>query len=83
MTFSTPETFWYSGGVWDSSRLDWTSLNMAPDLRRRLGLAGPQTDEDAARSWDEHGAVARRLRPPLRPPDLRARLDAADGRGIL
>ena len=40
MTFSTPETFWYSGGVWDSSRLDWTWLNIAPDLRRRLGLAG-------------------------------------------
>src|SRR6185312_3849971 len=60
MAFSTPETFWYSGGVWDSSWLDWTWLNIAPDLRRRLGVAGPQTDEDAARSWDRDGAAPRR-----------------------
>jgi putative CocE/NonD family hydrolase len=70
MTFSTPETFWYSGGVWDSSWLDWTWLNIAPDLRVRLGGAGPQTDEDAARSWDRDGAAAHRFRPLLRLPDL-------------
>ena len=59
MTFSTPENFWYSGGVWDGSWLDWTWLNIAPDLRRRLGVPGPRTDEEAARSWERDGAAAR------------------------
>jgi hypothetical protein len=71
MTFSTPETFWYSGGVWDGSWLDWTWLNIAPDLRRRLGVTGPRTDEEAARSWDEDGATARRYRPLLDLPALK------------
>ena len=42
MTYSTPESFWYSGGVWDGSWLDWTWWNIAPDLRRRLGAPGPR-----------------------------------------
>jgi uncharacterized protein len=71
MTFSSPESFWYSGGVWDGSWLDWTWLNIAPDLRRRLGVAGPQTDEEAARSWDPHGGRARRHYPLLEMPDLK------------
>ena len=70
MTFSSPESFWYSGGVWDGSWLDWTWLNIAPDLRRRLGVAGPRTDEEAARSWDKEGAAARRYRPMLELPQL-------------
>jgi uncharacterized protein len=71
MTFSTPESFWYSGGVWDGSWLDWTWLNIAPDLRRRLGVAGPRTDEEAARAWDKDGAAARRYRPMLALPELK------------
>jgi putative CocE/NonD family hydrolase len=71
MTFSTPENFWYSGGVWDGSWLDWTWRNIAPDLRRRLGVAGPRTDEEAARSWDQDGAAARRYRPMLELPDFK------------
>ena len=70
MTFSTPESFWYQGGVWDGSWLDWTWLNIAPDLRRRLGVAGPRTDEDAARSWERDGEKARRYRPLLNLPDF-------------
>jgi uncharacterized protein len=71
MTFSTPESFWYSGGVWDGSWLDWTWLNIAPDLRRRLGVAGPRTDEEAARAWDKNGSAARRYRPMLALPELK------------
>ena len=63
MTYSKPENFWYSGGVWDGSWLDWTWLSIAPDLRRRLGVAGPRTDEEAARAWERDGAAARRFRP--------------------
>jgi uncharacterized protein len=71
MTYSRPEDFWYQGGVWDGSWLDWTWLTIAPDLRRRLGLAGPRTDEEAARSWEQSGAAARRYRPLLDLPDFK------------
>ncbi len=45
MTYATPESFWYSGGVWDGSWLDWTWFNIAPDGSRRLGLAMPSMDD--------------------------------------
>jgi putative CocE/NonD family hydrolase len=70
MTYSTPENFWTAGGVWDSSWLDWTWLNIAPDLRRRLGLPGPATAADAERAWASEGAEARRFRPMLQLPQL-------------
>ena len=71
MTYSRPENFWYQGGVWDGSWLDWTWFTIAPDLRRRLGVAGPRTDEEAARSWEQDGAKARRFRPLLELPDFK------------
>ena len=71
MTFSRPESFWYSGGVWDGSWLDWTWLNIAPDLRRRLGAEGPKRDEAAARSWDQERRAARRHRPLLELPNFK------------
>jgi uncharacterized protein len=71
MTFSRPESFWYSGGVWDGSWLDWTWLNIAPDLRRRLRAAGPKTDEEVARSWDQDRGAARRHRPLLDLPNFK------------
>jgi putative CocE/NonD family hydrolase len=70
MTYSRPESFWYQGGVWDGSWLDWTWLNIAPDLRRRLGVAGPRTDEEVAHSWEQEGDRARRYRPMLELPEL-------------
>ena len=71
MTYSKPESFWYQGGVWDGSWLDWTWLNIAPDLRRRLGVPGPSTDEEAARSWNEERVEAQRYRPMLELPDFK------------
>jgi putative CocE/NonD family hydrolase len=70
MTYSTPENFWTAGGVWDGSWLDWTWLNIAPDLRRRMGLPGPTTDSAAEVAWARDGAEARRFRPMLRLPQL-------------
>jgi uncharacterized protein len=70
MTYATPESFWYSGGVWDGSWLDWTWWNIAPDLRRRLGAAGPRTDEEAASAWKTDGPRAKRHRPLLTLPDF-------------
>ncbi|MGI9041950.1 MAG: CocE/NonD family hydrolase [Gemmatimonadales bacterium] len=65
MTYAAPEGFWYSGGVWDGSWLDWTWFNIAPDLRRRLGRPGPRTEEAVAAAWKSDGTHARRHRPLL------------------
>jgi putative CocE/NonD family hydrolase len=70
MTYATPESFWYSGGVWDGSWLDWTWWNIAPDLRRRLGAPGPRTDEEVSAAWQRGGTQARRHRPMLTLPDF-------------
>lgn len=70
MTYATPETFWYSGGVWDGSWLGWTWWNIAPDLRRRLDRPGPRTDQEAAAAWERDGGRARLHRPLLSLPDF-------------
>ena len=70
MTYATPESFWYSGGVWDGSWLDWTWWNIAPDLRRRLGAPGPRTDDEVAASWKQEGIRAKGHRPLLTLPDF-------------
>jgi putative CocE/NonD family hydrolase len=51
MTFSTPRNFFYSGGVFDGSWVDWIWLNIAPDARRRKNLPGPKTYKEAAAAW--------------------------------
>jgi hypothetical protein len=51
MTFSRPETFFYSGGVWDLSWISWVWFNIAPDALERLGRA-PRTDEQVAGDWE-------------------------------
>ncbi len=71
MTFSTPRNFFYSGGVFDGSWLDWIWFNIAPDARRRKNLPGPQTRKEAAASWkQDHERIQSFL--PLRDlPDLK------------
>jgi putative CocE/NonD family hydrolase len=51
MTFATPRNFFYSGGVFDGSWLEWIWMNIAPDLRKHKNLAGPRTSEEAAETW--------------------------------
>jgi len=51
MTFSTPRNFFYSGGVFDGSWLEWVSMNIAPDIRHRKNLDGPKTYAEAEQSW--------------------------------
>lgn len=51
MTFSTPRNFFYSGGVFDGSWLEWIWMNIAPDIRKRKDLAGPRTYQEAAETW--------------------------------
>src|ERR1700741_1512080 len=43
MTFSTPRNFFYSGGVFDDSWLEWIWVNIAPDIRKHKNLAGART----------------------------------------
>lgn len=71
MTFSTPRNFFYSGGVFDGSWLDWIWLNIAPDLRRRKNLPCPRTRKEAVAAWEkEHQRLQEFL--PLRDlPDLK------------
>ncbi|HUI52033.1 MAG TPA: CocE/NonD family hydrolase [Terriglobales bacterium] len=70
MTFSTPRNFFYSGGLFDGSWLDWIWMNIAPDTRARKHLDGPKTEAEAAAAWKtEHERMESFL--PLRGlPDL-------------
>jgi uncharacterized protein len=71
MTFSTPRNFFYSGGVFDGSWLEWTFMNIAPDARKRKNLAGAKTYREARQTWKaEHERIEGFL--PLRDlPDLK------------
>ena len=71
MTFSTPRNFFYSGGLFDGSWLEWIWMNIAPDLRARKRLDGPKTYKEAEETWTrEHPRMESYL--PLRGlPDLR------------
>jgi putative CocE/NonD family hydrolase len=75
MTFASPTHFWYTGGVWDSSWLVWTWLNMAPDLRRRLDVTGPRTAETARQVWKTDGPAARAFLPLGELPQLKGVAD--------
>ncbi|MDP3716588.1 MAG: CocE/NonD family hydrolase [Acidobacteriota bacterium] len=58
MTFSTPQNFFYTWGVWDMSWAYWIWQNIAPDVRVRRNLPGPRTSADARAGWP---AVERKL----------------------
>jgi putative CocE/NonD family hydrolase len=51
MTFSTPQNFFYAGGTWDMSWMEWIWVNIAPDTRVKKGLPGPKTYEEAIAAW--------------------------------
>jgi uncharacterized protein len=63
MTFSTPQNFFYAGGTWDMSWIDWIWNNIAPDVRVKRYLNGPKTTQDAAAAWKEVGPKAVRELP--------------------
>ena len=70
MTFASPTHFWYTGGVWDGSWLEWAWMNMAPDLRRRSGAPGPQSYQDARTAWTASGVAMQEFFPRLDMPVL-------------
>lgn len=71
MTFATPRNFFYSGGLFDGSWLEWIWMNIAPDARKRKGLAGPQTEKEAGATWKKDHARMEAFLPLSGLPDLR------------
>jgi putative CocE/NonD family hydrolase len=61
MTFSTPQNFFYSGGIWDMSWIEWIWQNAAADARRRKGL--PPARRDGPLSWKAIGEKMLRTLP--------------------
>ena len=47
MTFSTPQNFFYSGGIWDLSWVQWIWASIAPDARVKKGLPAPAGPAEA------------------------------------
>ena len=68
MTFSTPQNFFYSGGIWDMSWLEWIWQNIAPDARVKKKL--PTSGRDAA-SWKTLGDTLLKTLPLDRVRELR------------
>ena len=56
MTFSTPQNFFYAGGAWDMSWIEWIWDNIAPDTRVKKNLAGPKNYKDAVAAWPRFGS---------------------------
>ncbi|HSF14196.1 MAG TPA: CocE/NonD family hydrolase [Vicinamibacteria bacterium] len=54
MCFSTGRRFFYFGGTFDLSWIGWFYRNIAPDVRRRNGLSGPKTWEEADALWERN-----------------------------
>lgn len=71
MTFSTPRNFFYSGGVFDGSWLDWIWFNIAPDIRKRKHLSGPETPKQVAEAWDRDHERMQNFLPMVDLPDLK------------
>ena len=57
MTFSTPQNFFYAGGTWDMSWIEWIWDNIAWDTRAKKNLPGPHTYEEAIAAWKHEGAT--------------------------
>jgi putative CocE/NonD family hydrolase len=55
MTFSTPQNFFYAGGTWDTSWIDWIWINIAWDTRAKKNLPGPRTYQEALAVWKTEG----------------------------
>lgn len=51
MTFSTPSNFFYSSGAFDMSWIEWIWDDIAPDLRVKKHLPGPQSYDQAEAAW--------------------------------
>jgi len=71
MTFSTPHNFFFAGGTWDMSWIDWIWFNIAPDVRLKKDLPGPKTSEEARAAWKDEGSQMHRYLPLAEMPQLK------------
>jgi hypothetical protein len=55
MTFSSHRNFFYAGGTFDLSWIEWIWDNIAPDVRVKRNAPGPRTDDEAAAAWAKSG----------------------------
>lgn len=53
MTFSSAQNFFYAGGLWDMSWMEWIWDNIAPDIRAKKNLPGPKTPDEAVAAWPQ------------------------------
>jgi uncharacterized protein len=53
MTFSSAQNFFYAGGLWDMSWIEWIWDNIAPDIRSKRNLPGPKTPDEASAAWGQ------------------------------
>jgi uncharacterized protein len=51
MCFATGRHFFYFGGAFNHDWMRWIALYVAPDVRKRKGLAGATTEEEATKEW--------------------------------
>jgi uncharacterized protein len=70
MTFSTPQNFFYAGGTWDMSWMEWIWDNIAWDTRVKKNLLGPRTYQAALTAWRVEGAKMLNARPLMDVPQL-------------
>ena len=55
MTYSTHRNFFYAGGSFDMSWIEWIWDNVAPDLRVKKNLPGARTEAEAEAAWQAQG----------------------------
>ncbi|MBZ5614983.1 MAG: CocE/NonD family hydrolase [Acidobacteriia bacterium] len=71
MTFSTPQNFFYAGGAWDMSWIEWIWDNIAWNTRVKKNLPGPHTNEEALAAWKVEGPKMQNALPLMDVPQLR------------
>ncbi len=71
MTFSTPQNFFYAGGTWDMSWMEWIWDNIAWDVREKKNLPGPRSYREAVADWKVEGPKMLNALPLLDVPQLR------------
>lgn len=63
MTFSTPQNFFYAGGTWDMSWMEWIWDNIAFDARGKKKLPGAKTYAESIKAWEDVGPRMQRTLP--------------------
>jgi putative CocE/NonD family hydrolase len=71
MTFSTPQNFFFAGGTWDMSWMEWIWDNIAWDIRVKKNLSGPHTYDESLAAWKVEGPKMLAALPLINVPQLK------------